>query len=168
MFIKKYYRFDNRMQYVIDFSIEKIRSLQLILIWTYGLLAIVAGLDKFTNILVQWEKYLNIPFIESMNIESSYILYPIGVPEILMGILVFLRPKIGAYLIMSWLSLIAIFFFFNGIYMDVAARSLVMAVGAMVLGHLSHLFDTIKINAKASAYQLKPGETSSSSKTLVS
>jgi hypothetical protein len=95
-------------------------------------------------------------FIESMNINSSYILYSIGVIESLAGKLVFLRPKIGAYFIMTWLAIIASFFFIQGKYMDVALRCVVMAVGALALGHLSHLFNSIKTNTSVSTVQHKP------------
>lgn len=159
MFIKKYYPFDSRMQYVIDFSIQKIRNLQLVLMWTYGMLAIIAGVDKFTNILVQWENYMDTAFFKSLNIDNNYLLYAIGVMEFLAGILIFLRPKIGAYCIMTWLVVIASFLFLQGTFMDVALRCLVMAVGALALGHLSHLFNAIKSNARASTFRPEAKET---------
>jgi len=49
------------------------------------------------------------------------------------GILVFLKPKLGAYVVMAWLVAIALTLLFGGHYFDVAVRDLVMAVGAFSL-----------------------------------
>jgi hypothetical protein len=38
---------------------KKISDVQTLLKFTYGLIPIVAGADKFTNFLVNWVKYLH-------------------------------------------------------------------------------------------------------------
>ena len=44
---------------------ENVRKTQLILKWTFVLLPIIARLDKFTNLLMEWTKYLD-PFINDI------------------------------------------------------------------------------------------------------
>jgi hypothetical protein len=61
----------------------------------------------------------------------------VGIIEIAAGILVLLRPRIGASVVIAWLIVIALSLVLSGHYLDVAVRDLVMAVGAFVLVKLS-------------------------------
>lgn len=61
----------------------------------------------------------------------------IGVIEIVAGILVFTKTRLGAYIVSLWLLLIALSLLFTWHYPDVAVRDLVMAVAAFVLAKLS-------------------------------
>lgn len=63
----------------------------------------------------------------------------VGIIEIIAGILVFVRPVVGAYIVMIWLICIAIQLVLGGHYFDVAVRDLVMAVGAYVLAELTKI-----------------------------
>jgi len=65
----------------------------------------------------------------------------VGIIEIVAGIIVLLRPLIGAYIVMAWLVCIALQLIIGGHYFDVAVRDLVMAIGAYTLAQLT------KINA---------------------
>src|ERR1051325_6277610 len=65
---------------------------------------IVFGLDKFTNVLVDWTQYLA-PWINDIIPGSaSDAMYLVGVIEIVAGIAVGLRPRYGAYLVAAWLA----------------------------------------------------------------
>src|SRR4051794_27231182 len=75
---------------------------------TYGLVPIVAGADKFTNLLTHWENYLNPTIISFVPFSPHVFMMIVGVIEIIAGILVLLKPGIGAYVVMGWLLLIAI------------------------------------------------------------
>ena len=57
---------------------------------TYGLLFIVAGADKFTNIIVHWQKYLS-PLFAQTGIDPTTFMYVVGVIEILIGVLTLTR-----------------------------------------------------------------------------
>ena len=105
---------------------------------TFGLVPIVAGLDKFTNLLVDWKQYLN-PFAERLlPVSASTFMMIVGVIEILAGILVLSRwTRLGAYLVSAWLVTIALDLVTAGRYLDVAVRDLVMAVGAFTLARLT-------------------------------
>ena len=63
----------------------------------------------------------------------------VGKIEIMAGVLVFLKPKIGAFVICAWLVLIALSLLASDRFLDVAVRDLVMAVGAFALAKLSNL-----------------------------
>ena len=113
-----------------------IRQLQGTLKVTFGLVPIVAGADKFTNLLTHWEDYLNkslIPF------DPSVFMKVVGVIEIVAGIIVLVRPLIGAYIVMAWLICIALQLIAGGHYLDVAVRDLVMAIGAYTLAQLTQM-----------------------------
>lgn len=112
---------------------------QKILKYTYGLVPIVAGLDKFSNILTDWKQYIAPPVSSLLPVSPSVFMMIVGVIEIVAGILVLLRPKTGGIVVMSWLILIALTLIIGGQYVDVAVRDLVMAVGALVLVKLSGL-----------------------------
>jgi|SRR3954462_1872650 hypothetical protein len=114
-----------------------VRSVWSILRLTFGLVPIVAGLDKFTDILTNWDMYLH-PGIASMLPFSVHTFMQIvGVIEIIAGVLVLIRPAIGGYVVMAWLIGIALQLLASGKYFDVAVRDLVMSISAMSLARLS-------------------------------
>ena len=112
-------------------------QIQSILKYTYGIVPIVAGLDKFTNILTDWTHYLAPSVIEILPFEASTFMMIVGVIEIVAGASVFYKVKEGAYLVMAWLIAIALSLLLTWHYVDVAVRDLVMAVGAFSLAKLS-------------------------------
>lgn len=116
-----------------------VKSVQTVLRFTFGLVPIVAGLDKFTDILTNWDMYLH-PGIASMLPFSAHTFMQIvGVIEIIAGVIVLIRPVIGGYVVMAWLICIALQLIASGKYFDVAVRDLVMSIGAMSLARLSRV-----------------------------
>lgn len=105
--------------------------------YTFGIVPIVAGLDKFSNLLTDWTHYLS-PGSESLlPLDPSTFMMTVGVIEIIAGILVLTKTKLGAYMVSAWLTLIALTLLFSWSYVDVAVRDLVMAVAAFSLAKLS-------------------------------
>ena len=101
----------------------------------FGVVPIVAGLDKFTNLLTNWEQYLS-PIVSRM-IPAEIFMRAVGIIEIIAGILVLSKmTRIGAYVVAAWLVAIALNLLSTGHYLDVAVRDLVMAVGAFTLAKL--------------------------------
>ncbi len=99
---------------------------------------ILAGLDKFLNILTDWEQYLA-PFIGEI-VSPGLFLGIVGVVEIVAGIGVALKPRLFAYVVAGWLmGIIVNLLLIPGFY-DVALRDLGLALGALALGRLSALF----------------------------
>jgi len=118
-------------------SNQIVRSVWAILRITFGIVPIIAGLDKFTDLLTDWDKYLH-PGIASMLPFSAHVFMQIvGGIEIIAGILVFAKPSFGGWLVMAWLICIALTLLASGKYLDVAVRDLVMSIGAMSLARLS-------------------------------
>lgn len=104
--------------------------------YTYGLVPIVAGLDKFTNILADWGQYAAgisgmLPF------DVGTFMMIVGAIEIVAGVLVLMKPKLGALVVAAWLVAIALVLLISGNYLDVAVRDIVMAMGAYTLSKLS-------------------------------
>lgn len=118
-------------------SINTFKDVQVILKFTYGLIPIVAGADKFTNLLTDWSHYLNPSLADILPIGPQFFMMIVGVIEIVAGILVFVNPKKGAYLVSAWLVLIALSLLVSGSYLDVAVRDIVMAIGAYSLARIS-------------------------------
>ncbi|MFB9843775.1 hypothetical protein [Mucilaginibacter ginsenosidivorans] len=113
------------------------KDVQTILRLTFGLVPIVAGADKFTNLLTNWEQYLN-PSLKMISPVSSHtFMMIVGVIEITAGIIVLIKPQIGSWIVSAWLVLIALTLIVSGSFLDVAVRDLVMAIGAFSLGKLS-------------------------------
>jgi len=116
---------------------KQVAQVQTILKFTYGLIPIAAGADKFTNLLTSWSNYLN-PSLKAMLPMSDHILMMIvGVIEIVAGILVLINPQKGGLLVSAWLILIALSLLAGGTYLDVAVRDIAMAIGAFSLSKLS-------------------------------
>ncbi|RNI24534.1 hypothetical protein [Rufibacter latericius] len=121
----------------METSIQNTGRVQQVLTYTYGLVPIIAGVDKFTNLLTNWSDYLS-PFVTNLlPFPPETFMAIVGVIEIVAGLLVFIRPYIGAYVVMGWLIAIALTLILGGHHLDVAVRDLVMAVGAFALAKLS-------------------------------
>jgi len=112
----------------------KVRSL---LKWTYGLVPIVAGLDKFTNILTDWSQYLAPIVTDILPLKADTFMSIVGVIEIIAGILVLVKPKLGSIIVSLWLIAIALNLLLTGEYFDIAVRDIVMSIGAFSLYLLS-------------------------------
>lgn len=100
---------------------------------------IIAGLDKFFNVLVNWEQYLA-PFIGDI-IAPGVFMAIAGVVEIIAGIGVAWKPRIFAYVVSAWLLGIILNLLLIPGYYDVALRDLGLSLGALALGRLSQEFD---------------------------
>ncbi len=109
-------------------------TVRTILRYTYGLVPIVAGADKFTNFLTDWTAYLR--GVESMiPIAPATFMVIVGIIEIVAGLVVLRFTRLGAYVVAAWLVAIAVVLMLGGWY-DIAVRDLVMAIGAYCLARL--------------------------------
>ena len=117
-------------------SNDIVRSVRMVLKFTFGIVPIIAGLDKFTDLLTNWDMYLH-PGIASMLPFSVHLFMQIvGVIEVVAGIIVLAQPTVGGYIVMAWLICIALTLLASGKYLDVAVRDLVMAIGALSMARL--------------------------------
>jgi hypothetical protein len=102
---------------------------------------IVAGADKFAHLLVNWDKYLA-PWVARLSpIGAHGLMLIVGVVEIMAGLLVAVKPRIGAYVVTAWLLGIVINLLTFPGYFDIALRDFGLALGALALGRLSQIYD---------------------------
>ncbi len=102
---------------------------------------VVAGLDKFFNLLVNWEQYLP-PFVNTMvGGRGHELMLVVGFIEIIAGLGVLFKPKFFAYVVSAWLLMIVVNLLLIPGYYDVALRDFGLALGALALARLSHEFD---------------------------
>lgn len=106
---------------------------------TFGILPIVAGFDKFTNLLTHWENYLHPGLTGMLPFAPHTFMMIVGVVEIIAGVIVLAKPAIGGYIVAAWLALIALTLLASGNYLDVAVRDLVIAIGAFSLARIAKI-----------------------------
>ena len=102
---------------------------------------IVAGLDKFFNLLVNWDQYLP-AFVNNMTGGHGHeLMLAVGVIEIVAGLGVAFKPRIFAYVVAAWLLLIVVNLLMIPGYFDVALRDFGLSLGALALARLSQEYD---------------------------
>ena len=110
--------------------------------WTlkilFGVVPIVAGLDKFTNLLVHWEKYIAPALANIIPFSPHTFMILVGLIEIVAGIGVLFTPwtRLFAWIVGVWLICIALDLIVAGYY-DIAVRDVAMAVSSFCLARLS-------------------------------
>ena len=98
---------------------------------------IVAGLDKFFNLLVNWEQYLPSFANRMLGGHGHEFMLVVGVIEIVAGLGVAFMPRIFAYVVSLWLLLIVVNLLMIPGYYDVALRDFGLALAALALARLS-------------------------------
>ncbi len=112
--------------------------------WTlrvvFGIVPIVAGLDKFFDLLVDWDKYLSPAFRRLVPMSPSAFMHLVGVVEIIVGLGVLFTPwtRVFAWIAAIWLWCIAVDLVTGGFY-DIAVRDTVMGISALCLARLTAL-----------------------------
>lgn len=133
---------------------ERLNSSWWALRLAYGLVPIVAGLDKFTNLLTRWTDYLSPVATRVLPFAPSTLMHIAGIVEIAAGILVLTRfTRYAAYVVCAWLVLIALNLLTTGHYFDIAVRDVVMAVGAFVLARFSEVRANVRQAAEMGTFQ---------------
>jgi hypothetical protein len=102
----------------------------------FGLTATLAGLDKFFNILADWGAYMSPVAAQMLPFSVGTFMAIVGIVEVAVGAtILFVAPRIGAYVASAWLLLIAGNLVLGGFF-DIAVRDVVMAIGAFALARL--------------------------------
>lgn len=107
--------------------------------FTFVIIPIVAGVDKFTNLLTNWEQYINPDIANLLPFSASVFMMIVGLIEIIAGLIVLKNAEIGGYIVAAWLSIIALSLLIGFNYVDVAVRDLVMAISAFALARISKI-----------------------------
>ncbi|MCX8452522.1 hypothetical protein [Paenarthrobacter ureafaciens] len=98
---------------------------------------ILFGLDKFTNLLTDWTAYLAPAATAVIPVPAQTFMYGVGVIEVIAGIIVALRPRIGSVIVALWLLGIIVNLLVLGSFFDVALRDFGLLVGALALNRLA-------------------------------
>lgn len=102
---------------------------------------ILFGLDKFLDWLVDWQVYLAPEIDDLVPGNAHQAMLAVGVIEIVAGLVVAVRPKIGAYVVAAWLAGIIVNLLLLGDYYDVALRDFGLLIGALALARLATAFE---------------------------
>ena len=111
-----------------------------ILHWGFVAAPLLAGADKFTNLMTHWESYLAPGLARLSPLAPRATMQVVGIVEIVAALLVAIRPRLGAYVVAAWLFGIILNLLLLGNYYDVALRDLGLALGALALGRLSETY----------------------------
>src|SRR5947209_4388955 len=83
---------------------------------------ILFGLDKFFHVLVDWDMYLAPIVSRWLGGHGHTFILVVGAVEIIAGLLVALKPRIGGYVVAVWLWGIILNLFLVPGYYDIALR----------------------------------------------
>jgi hypothetical protein len=112
-----------------------------ILHWGFVAAPVVAGLDKFSQLLANWDAYLAPVIARPLGGGVHGFMMVVGVVEVVAGLVVAVRPRIGAYVVAAWLAGIIVNLLLTGKYFDVALRDFGLCLAALALGRLAQVYD---------------------------
>jgi uncharacterized membrane protein YphA (DoxX/SURF4 family) len=117
-----------------------------------GLGPLIAGADKFTNLLTNWEMYLNPIAPKLLHIAPTTFMHLVGVIEMIVGVLVLTRfTRYAAYILMIWLIGIALNLVTQGTFFDLAVRDIEIALGAFALAKLTEVRASVLMSSKSTS-----------------
>lgn len=102
---------------------------------------VIAGLDKFTHLLTDWDQYLAPAVARFVPGSPHTFMLAVGVIEVFAGLLVAIRPRIGGLVVSLWLLGIIVNLLIARNYYDIALRDLGLALGAFALSRLAVDFE---------------------------
>jgi len=102
-----------------------------------GLTATLAGLDKFFDVLADWDAYVSPLAAHVLPFSTHTFMGIVGVIEIVVGAAILTGwTRLGAYVASAWLIGVAVNLAAAGFY-DVAVRDVVMSLAAFTLARLT-------------------------------
>jgi|SRR5215218_7268920 len=110
---------------------------------------ILFGLDKFTNLLADWPTYLAPTIDRLVPGSAASAMLAVGVVEVVAGLVVAVRPKVGGDLVAAWLAGIIGNLLLLGDHYDIALRDLGLLLAALALARLATGFQPAHDAAKA-------------------
>ncbi len=103
---------------------------------------VIAGLDKFANVLVDWPQYLAPIVPATLGIAPQTMMLAVGVVEVAAGLLVAMKPSVGGWIVAAWLGGIIVNLLLIPGYFDIALRDLGLLLGALALARLGRHFES--------------------------
>ncbi len=103
----------------------------------FTVLPLIAGVDKFFHVLVNWNVYLAPPVERFLPLPAAAFMSAVGIVEIIAGLTVAVRPRFGGYLVATWLGAIVVNLLLIPGYFDIALRDFGLMLGALALAKLA-------------------------------
>lgn len=107
----------------------------------FVLAPICAGLDKFFDILVDWDMYLAPQAAAILGQHAHQFMLLVGVIEVIAGLGCAAKPRYFAWIVAIWLAAIFVNLLMCGTYYDIALRDFGLFLGAIALGRLASIYD---------------------------
>lgn len=117
----------------MDYGHKAFRLLKFVFVFT----PIVAGLDKFFNLLTHWSIYLSPAALRMIGFHDRPFMRFVGIVEIIVGIGVYQKPKLFSKIVALWLALIILNLIIQWTYFDIALRDFGLMLSALALAQLS-------------------------------
>lgn len=105
--------------------------------WGFVAAPVIAGVDKFLHLLTNWDAYLSPAFARLSPLSVHTTMMGVGVVEVTAGLLVAVKPRVGAYVVAAWLAGIILNLLLLGHGYDIALRDFGLFLAALALGRLS-------------------------------
>lgn len=119
-------------------NVEKLNAPWWALRVALGGTAFLAGLDKYFNILADWQAYVSPLALQLLPVSASALMQVVGAIEIVVGLAILVGyTRLGGYVAAAWLLGIAVNLVTTGRYFDVAVRDVAMAIAAFTLARLT-------------------------------
>ena len=110
----------------------------------FTLAPVLFGIDKFAHLLVDWDRYLAPEFVDLFNAQAHTLMYAVGAIEVVAGLLVLFRPRVGGYVVAAWLAGIIVNLLLMADFYDIALRDFGLALGALTLARLAAAFPSVR------------------------
>jgi hypothetical protein len=101
---------------------------------------ILAGLDKFFHLLVNWDQYLAPAIAGFLPVTPHTFMLAVGVIEVVAGIVVAVKPSVGGFIVAAWFWGIIVNLLLIPGYFDIALRDFGLSLGALALARLGQQF----------------------------
>jgi uncharacterized membrane protein YphA (DoxX/SURF4 family) len=108
---------------------------------TFTVAPILFGVDKFFDVMVDWEQYLAPWIVDISPLSATHTMYVVGVVEIVAGLAVAIKPRYAAYVVAAWLAGIIVNLLTYSDYYDIALRDFGLMLGALTLARLASKYD---------------------------
>jgi hypothetical protein len=102
---------------------------------------VVAGVDKFLHLLVNWDQYLAPVIVRLLPVDSHVLMFAVGAVEVVAGLIVAAKPSIGGWIVALWLWGVIANLLLIPAYFDIALRDFGLSLGAIALARLARDFE---------------------------
>ncbi len=124
-----------------DYIRDSARQAYWVLRVAFTIIPIVSGIDQFTDKLADWDMYLAPLATRILPLPAHTLMMIAGVVEIVAGLFVAFKPRIGGWIVAVWLWMIIINLLVAAGFYDTALRDFGLSLGAVALARLGAGFE---------------------------